>query len=99
MVCSAIASKQAAPTEETIKKTLQFLDYVVSHSDAILTYSASNMVLNIHSNASGVSKLNAKSRAGGHVFVSNNGKDPADNGTVLNIAQLIKAVMSSAACC
>ena len=29
--------------------------------------------------------------------MSNNGEDPADNGAVLNIAQLIKAVMSSAA--
>ena len=66
MACSAIASQQAAPTEETMKKTLQFLDYVASHPDAILTYSSSNMVLNVHSDASYLSKRKAKSRAGGH---------------------------------
>jgi hypothetical protein len=80
-----------------MKKTLQFLDYVASHPDAILTYSASNMVLNVHSDASYLCEPKAKSRAGGHFFMSNNGEDPADNGAVLNIAQLIKAVMSSAA--
>ena len=80
-----------------MKKTMQFLDYVASHPDAILTYSESNMVLNVHSDASYLSKPKAKSRAGGHFFMSNNEKDPADNGAVLNIAHLIKAVMSSAA--
>ena len=47
---SAIASEQAAPTEKkTMTKTKQFLDYVASHPNAILTFSASNMVLNVHS--------------------------------------------------
>ena len=35
---SAIALEQASPTEETMKKTLLFLDYVATHPDAILTY-------------------------------------------------------------
>ena len=41
---SAIAAQQVNPTEETMWKTLKFLDYVVSHSDAILNFSASSMV-------------------------------------------------------
>jgi hypothetical protein len=49
---SALASKQAIPTEATMEKCLQFLDYGVSHEDPILTYKASNMVLAIHSVAS-----------------------------------------------
>ena len=94
---SAIASEQAAPTKQTMKKTKLFLDYVASHPDAILTYSSSNMILNVHSDASYLTEPKARSRAGGHFFLSDNSEDPTDNGAVLNVAQIIKNVMSSAA--
>ena len=94
---SAIASNQANPTEETMKKTKQFLDYAASHPDAIITYKASKMVLATHSDASYLSEPKARSRAGGHFFMSEDSEDPPNNGAVLNIAQIIKAVMSSAA--
>ena len=94
---SAIASDQANPTEETMKKTLKFLDYVASHPDAVLTYSASSMTLNVHSDASYLIEPKARSRAGGHFFMSDNAADPADNGAVLNTAQILKNVHSSAA--
>ena len=55
------------------------------------------MVLVVHSDESYLSKPKAHSRAGGHFFLSSDCDDPADNGTVQNLAQLIKAVMSSAA--
>jgi hypothetical protein len=35
---SALASKQAAPTEKWIQKCLQFLDCAASQEDAIVTY-------------------------------------------------------------
>ena len=94
---SAIASEQASPTKQTMEKTKKFLDYVTSHPDAILTFSASNMVLNVHSDASYLTEPKARSRAGGHFFLSDNSEDPRDNGAVLNTAQIIKNVMSSAA--
>ena len=75
----------------------QFLDYTATHQDTILTYKASDMVLVVHSDESYLSKPKAHSRAGGHFFLSSDCDDPADNGTVQNLAQLIKAVMSSAA--
>jgi hypothetical protein len=93
---SAIASAQAEPTEETMTHCKQFLDYAATHLDAILTYKRSDMVLMVHSNASYLSKPKARSRAEGHFFLSSNKADPIDNGAVLNIAALIKAVMSSA---
>ena len=93
----AIASAQAEPKEETVTRGKQFLDYAATHQDAILTYKASDMVLVVHSDASDLSEPNARSRAGGHFFLSSDCEDPADNGAVLNLAQLIKAVMSSAA--
>ena len=65
---SAIASKQAKPTKQTLKKVEQFLDYATSQEDAVLTYHASNMVLAVHSDASHLSESKARRRAGGHFF-------------------------------
>ena len=48
----SIATQQASPTENTMKKVKHFLDYAASHPDAIITYRASDMVLSAHSNAS-----------------------------------------------
>ena len=77
---SSIAAQQAVPTEETMRKTLKFLDYVASHPDAILTFSASNMILNIHSDASYLTEPKARSRAGGHFYMSSNSTHHANFG-------------------
>jgi hypothetical protein len=55
------------------------------------------MVFVGHSNASCLSKSKARSRAGGHFFMSNNTAKPPNNGAILTIALIIKAVMSSMA--
>ena len=94
---SAIASEQAKPTKATMEKVDQFLDYAASQEEAVLTYRASDMVLAIHSDASYLSEARARSRAGGHFFMSNNSEFPPNNGAVHTVAQIIKAVMSSAA--
>ena len=94
---SAIAADQAAPTEQTLEKTPFFLDYVATHPDAILTYRASDMILQVHSDASYLTKPKASSRAGGHFFMSNDSTDAPNNGTVHNFAQIIHNVMPSAA--
>jgi hypothetical protein len=78
-------------------KVMQFLDYAATHPNAIVTYHASKMVLPGHSNASYLSESNARSRAGGQFFMSNNTAKPPNNGTILTTVQIIKAVMSSAA--
>ncbi len=94
---SALASKQAAPTEATMEKCLQFLNYAASQEDAILTCKASKMVLVIHIKASYLSELKACSQAGGHMFMAGQEKILTNNGGVLNILQIIRAVKSSAA--
>ena len=88
---------QANPTQETLKKVREFLDYAATHPDAIITYQKSDMILAGDSDASYLSKRGAWSRAGGHFFMSTDVPIPPNNGAVLSIAQLIKAVMSSAA--
>ena len=90
----SIGAQQAKPTEHTIQKVKQFLEYAANHSDAILTYNASDMVLVGHSDASYLSeKKKPRSRAGGNLFMSNNTVFPLNNGSVLNISKIIKAVM------
>lgn len=93
---SAIASQQAAPTERTLERTKQLLDYLASQEDAVITYKASDMILAAHSDAGYLNEPKARSRAGGIFYLSNNEQFPPSNGAVLNIAQIIKNVMSSA---
>ena len=93
---SAIASQSSKPTEDTLKQTKQLLDYIATQEEAIITYNASDMKLAAHSDASYLSEPKARSRAGGHFFLSNETTIPQNNGAVLNIAHIIKHVMTSA---
>jgi hypothetical protein len=79
-----------------VQQTLQLLDYLAMQEDAVLSYHASDMVLAVHSSASNLSEPKAQSRAGGHFFLSSNTTVPPNNGAILNIAHIIKNVMSSA---
>ena len=94
---SALASQQSKPTTETMKRVKQFLDYCATQEPAVLTYRKSDMVLAIHSDASYLNKEEAWSRAGGHHYLSEDVTFPPNNGAIHNIAEIIKAVMSSAA--
>ena len=44
---SSIASEQATATEMTEKKATQLLNYLATHSKAVVRYYASDMILNI----------------------------------------------------
>jgi hypothetical protein len=96
MPISAIASQSATPTTETMAQTRQLLDYLATQEDAVITYARSDMKLAVHSDASYLSEPKARSRAGGHFFLSYDEKVPRNNGAILNIAHIIKHVMSSA---
>jgi hypothetical protein len=93
---SIIASQSFKPTEGTMQQTLQLLDYLATQKDAVLSYYTIDMVLAVHSNASNLSKPKACCRAGGHFFLSSNTTIPPNNRAILNIAHIIKNVMSSA---
>jgi hypothetical protein len=94
---SSLAAAQAKPTKQTLSLVKWLLDYTATNRDAILTYKKSNMILVVHSNASYLSKPSACSRVGGHFFCSADVDDPPNNGAVLNISKILKAVKSSAA--
>ncbi len=80
-----------------MQQTLQLLDYLAMQEDTLLSYhTTSDMVLAVHSDASYLSKPKARSRVGGHFFLSSNTTVPPNNGAILNIAHIIMNVMSSA---
>ncbi len=76
---SAIGTKQATPTQTTTETIKQLLDYCTKQEEMIITYSASKMILCIHSDAGYCNEKNAQSRAGGHFFLSNNDQPPPPN--------------------
>jgi hypothetical protein len=75
MALSEISSQQAAPTEHTMKRVNQFLDYMWTHSEAVIQYRASDMILNVHSDVSYLSTPKARSRAGGYFFLGSLPRD------------------------
>jgi hypothetical protein len=94
---SLLASAQAAPMEHTLELIKWLLDYASSNPDAILMYKSSVMILAMHSEASYLSKANARSQVGSHFFCSTNIDNLPNNRAILNISKILKAVMSSAA--
>jgi hypothetical protein len=98
MSLNYIATEQTKATEKMQAATNQMLDYLATHPDAKIRYHASDMVLHIHSDASFLSVSNGRSRLGGMFFLGNKspGKDTL-NGSILNVAAVIKNVVASAA--
>ena len=93
----SIATQQAIPTANTMRKIKKLLDYAATHPDAEVTYRARNMVLAANSDASYLSETKYRSRAGGHFFMASNIAVPENNGAIQTVAQTIKTIMSSAA--
>jgi len=86
---SAIAAQSSAPTKDTLKYTFQFLDYVATQEEAVLTFNTSEMKLAVHHDESYLRKPNARSTAGGKFFISNDSTIPPNNGAILNVAHII----------
>lgn len=94
---STLGSQQASATEQTNTNTNQLLDYVATYPDDGIVYRSSSMILAGHSDAGFNNETKGRSRAGAHIFLSENDPSPRWNGAVLTIAQIIKFVLSSAA--
>jgi hypothetical protein len=87
-------------TELTMERCIQLMDYLATHSDAKIRFSASDMVMNIHSDASYLSESKARSRACGHFFMGWMPKDGAPikiNGAFHVSTNVIRFVVASAA--
>ena len=94
---SAIGSQQASAIEATNKAIHQLLDYYATYPDDGILYRASDMVLARQANAGFNNETKARSRAGAHIFLSENESIPRWNGPVLTIGQIMKYTVTSAA--
>jgi hypothetical protein len=102
-----IASIQSKGTQATAQSLTQLLNYAAAHPDATVRYTASDMYLHIHSDASYLSEAKARSRAGGTFFLSSRPLDPSAtpspaattppyNGAIHTIRSIMRNVMASA---
>jgi hypothetical protein len=96
-----LASAQTKATLNTEKAITQFLDYAATNPNATVTFHPSNMILTLHSDASYNSEPEAKSRAGGIFFMSNEvpaqNPTPPLNGAVHITSKIMKNVLASVA--
>jgi hypothetical protein len=97
---SAIAIEQTKATHKTRDRSIQLLDYLASNQDAKVRFHASEMVMNIHSDASYLSESGARSRACGHFFmgwIPKNGEPIKLNGAFYTTSSIMRFVVASAA--
>jgi hypothetical protein len=98
MPLNDIAMEPKKSTEKTQAATNQLLYYLAPHPDATIRYHSSDMILHIHSDAYYLSVSNARIRLGGLFFCRD--KPPQEdtlNGSIFNVASVIKNVVTSAA--
>ena len=100
MALSAIAAEQSKPTEATMKRVHQLLDYMRSNPNAKIRFQASDMILNIHSDASYLTATKGRSRAGGYFFLGSLPREGSPiklNGNIAITCAILKLVAASAA--
>ncbi len=66
---STIAIEQTKATEMTMGQCIQLLDYLARNQESKVRFQPSDMIMNIHSNASYLSKKVAQSRTCRHFFM------------------------------
>jgi hypothetical protein len=97
---NSLSRQQSKPTQATAKRTDHLLDYLATHPNASIRYYASDMILNIHSDASYFNEPDGRSTAGGHYFL---GRLPRDNqpitlnGAIYTLCTVLKHIAASAA--
>jgi hypothetical protein len=98
MPLNDIATEQTTAIENTKTAAGQLLDYLATHPDATLRFHASDMILHIHSDASYLLVSTTRSRLGGLIYLGYNPPNEEKlNGSILNVASVIKNVVASAA--
>jgi hypothetical protein len=86
---SLIAIEQSKGTTSTMEKVKQLLNYLATHPNATICFCTSDMIMNIHSDASYLSESDARSRACRHFFT---GWSPVDGNPIqLNATFLLFA--------
>jgi hypothetical protein len=92
-----IASRQSKATSLIRKEVDRFLQYASKYPNATMRVRASNMKLVAHSDGSYLSESEARSRAGGILFLGDCADNEAPNAPVCFLSVIIKTVVTSAA--
>jgi hypothetical protein len=99
-------SNQSKGTHTTVQALTQLLNYAAAHPDATVRYTASDMFIHIHSDASYLSEAKSRSRNGGTFFLSSRPPDPSAtpsptatpppyNGAIHTISSIMRNGMAS----
>ena len=98
-----LAAAQTKGTQATADAATKLLNYAATHPEAVVRFTASDMILHVHSDASYLSESEARSRAAGFFYLSSDqdvtppNATPAPlNGPVHILCKIINNVMSSA---
>ena len=97
---NSIVIQQTSATNNTLKRTEDLLDYAATHPDAKIRYRASEIIIQIHTDASYLSEPKARSRAAGHYFLGwlpQNNQPIRLNGAIYALCTVLKFFASSAA--
>lgn len=95
-----IADNQATPMKQTKHQVQHFLDNMSWNPNAVIHLCVSYIILNVHSDASYLTALQACSQASGYYFLGLlpiNGQPICLNGAILVLCSILKFVASSAA--
>jgi hypothetical protein len=91
-----IGSEQASPSTDTTAKIDMLMDYLHTYPNTVICYHASDMILEITSNAAYLVQPKAHSRAAVHYYLGWRNSD-CINGPVNVLCKTIKNLVSSAA--
>ena len=94
MALSTIGTQKATATANTNTAITQMLDYVATYPDKGMLFREIGMVLASHADAGFLNETKARSRAGAHIFLTEDVATPPLNGEILTIANIVKPAMS-----
>ena len=95
-----LASQQAQPTQQRLHKAHQIMDYVGTYPHTYIRHHASNMILNVDSDAAYLVAPKARSRVAGFFHLLSHPTTtlhPSINGTILVECITLRHLVSSAA--
>ena len=93
---TAIASEQARPTQQVMDAADRLIAYSAAYPNNRLVFTACDMVLYIQSDASYLSRSQARSVAGGIHYLGNHNSPTHINGAVHVLSTIIPVVVASA---
>ncbi len=100
MALSTITAKQTIATAQMLERCRQMIDYLAHNANSKVRFQASDMIMNIHLDASYLSEAKALSQTCGHLFMgwmSKDGDPIKINGSFHIIVNIFRFVVASGA--